>query len=77
MSTYRGDRTLAERVGQSAPEQLMKPVWIRDAGRSVPGVLVAWEQRSGVWFGLCVWDAGRGQERTWIRATWLQPIQPR
>jgi hypothetical protein len=77
VSTHRGDRTLAERVAQSAPEPILRAVWIRDQGRSVPGVLLAWEKRSGAWFGLCAWDAGRGQERTWVPANWLQPIQPR
>jgi hypothetical protein len=77
MSSHRGERTLADRTAVRAAEPLLKPVWVRDQGRHVPGVLLRWERRHDVWHGLVAWDAGRGPEQTWVPATWLQPIQPR
>jgi hypothetical protein len=77
MTTHRGDRTLAQRVTGAEPEQLLTPVWVTDVGRNVPGVLLAWEQRAGTWWGLVAWDAGRGRERTWLPASRLSPITNR
>jgi hypothetical protein len=77
MSRHLGDRTLGERTRAQEPEPLLTPVWVRDEGRHVPGVLLAWEKRGARWWGLIVWDAGRGREHTWLPAMRLAPIAPR
>lgn len=80
MTTHRGDRTLAERTARPAtlePEQLLTPVWVRDAGRSIPGVLLTWRQEGQTWWGLVAVDVGRGPERTWIEAGRLAKIATR
>ena len=71
-----GDRTLEQRVAQTA-DTLLVPVWVRDAGRVVPGVLLAWDRRNGSWWGLVAWDAGRGQERLWLPSGRLSRILAR
>lgn len=40
MSKHIGEQTLAERV--TPRRDLLVPVWVRDTGRDVPGVLFAW-----------------------------------
>ncbi len=75
MTKHIGERTLAQRVTPRA--DLLIPVWVTDAGRHVPGVLLAWEGRAGTWWGLVAWDAGRGQDRTWLPHGRLDPIAVR
>lgn len=77
MTRHIGDRTLQQRVAPAAAEQLLTPVWVCDAGRLVPGVLLAWDRRDGSWWGLVAWDTGRGQERIWLPAGRLSPIAAR
>ncbi len=77
MTGHIGDKTLAQRVASTPPEPLLVPVWVRDAGRVVPAVLLAWEKRDGSWWGLVAWDAGRGRERLWLPAARLSPILSR
>jgi hypothetical protein len=48
-------------VAGTEPEPLLTPVWVTDVGRHVSGVLLAWEQGEGRWWGLVAWDAGRGR----------------
>lgn len=72
-----GDKTLEQRVARSAVEPLLTPVWVLDAGRHVPGVLMAWDRRDGSWWGLVAWDPGTGQERVWLHAGRLRRIEPR
>jgi hypothetical protein len=50
VTNHIGERTLAERV--TPRPDLLIPVWVRDTGRHVPGVLLAWEKRAGTWWGL-------------------------
>jgi hypothetical protein len=70
-----GERTLAKRV---APRQdRLTPVCVRDTGRLVPGVLLAWDKREGSWWGLVAWDPGSGQQRMWLASGRLEPILPR
>ena len=57
MTGHIGDKTLARRVAPTPPDPLLVPVWVRDAGRVVPAVLLAWEKRDGSWWGLVAWDA--------------------
>jgi len=77
MTRHQGERTLAERVAPSAPDPLLIPVWVRDSGRHLPGVLTAWERRNDSWLGLVDLDAGRCRERVWLPAGRLEPIRPR
>ena len=75
MSRHIGQGTLGQRV--AAREQLLTPVWIRDSGRHVPGVLLDWEKRDGSWWGLVAWDPGSGLERVWVPGGRLTPIAAR
>jgi len=77
VTRHLGDRTLAERTNPQVAEPVLTPAWVRDAGRDVPGVLLAWERRGGSWWGLVTWDPLRGRETVWIPAGRLQPIQQR
>ncbi|MCA0328467.1 MAG: hypothetical protein LCI03_01025 [Actinobacteria bacterium] len=74
MTKHIGERSLAERV--TPRTDLRVPVWVHDAGRRVPGVLLAWDKRNGTWWGLVAWDPGRGPERLWLPQGRLQPIRP-
>ena len=75
MTKHIGERTLAERV--TPRPDILVPVWVRDTGRDVPGVLLAWEKRGGTWWGLVAWDRGSGLERIWMPAVRLLPIRSR
>jgi hypothetical protein len=77
VTKHLGDKTLAQRVAKEAAEPHLTPVWVQDAGRQVPGVLMAWESRNNSWWGLVVWDAGRSPERAWVPASRLQRVLPR
>jgi hypothetical protein len=72
-----GDHTLEQRGAMRAAEPLLTPVWVLDAGRHVAGVLLAWDRRQGSWWGLVAWDPGSGQERVWLHAGRLRPIESR
>jgi hypothetical protein len=67
-----GERRLEPHV---TLDDLLIPVWVRQTDHWLPGVLLRWERRSGVWWALVAWEPANRHTRAWLPAGLLRRIE--